>query len=128
MREQSDSVLRGVMKAIFVLTFLLSSAFFAVGQETGGLLAPSRTVSLPLVQGGLNHMSVDARHERLFVAAPSDKILEVIDLKAGKLLLSLEGERPAAALYAPEFDQLYVSRGQGVSIYDGKTQIGRAHV
>jgi hypothetical protein len=108
------------MKAIFVFAFVLSSTFFAVGQETE-LLAPSRTVSLPLVQGGLNHMSVDARRQRLFVTAPTNKTLEVIDVSSGKLLRSLEGERPAAALYAPEFDQLYVSRGQGVSIYDGKT-------
>jgi DNA-binding beta-propeller fold protein YncE len=108
------------MKAIFVLTFVLSSAFFAVGQKAG-VLAPSLTVSLPLVQGGFNHMSVDAARQRLFVAAPTNKTLEVVDIKSGKLLQSLDGERPAAALYAPEFNQLYVSRGQGVSIYDGET-------
>ena len=66
-------------------------------------------------------MSVDAAHQRLFAAAPTNKTLEVIDLATGKPLRSLEGERPAAALYAPEFNQLYVSRGQGLSIYDGKT-------
>lgn len=66
-------------------------------------------------------MSVDAAHQRLFAAAPTNKTLEVIDLATGTPIRSLEGERPAAALYAPEFNQLYVARGQGVSIYDGNT-------
>lgn len=84
-------------------------------------LVLSQTVSLPGVQGGFNHMSVDAVHLRLFAAAPTNKTLEIIDLREGKPWRSLEGERPAAVRYAPEFNQLYVSRGQSVLIYDGNT-------
>jgi len=73
------------------------------------------------MQGGFNHMSVDSAHNRLFAAAPTNKTLEVIDLATYKPLASLAGEKPAAALYAPEFNQLYVSRGQSVVIYDGTT-------
>jgi DNA-binding beta-propeller fold protein YncE len=66
-------------------------------------------------------MSVDAAHQRLFVAAPTNKTVEVIDLATGKPVRSLGGERAAAVLYAPEFNQLYVARGQGLQIYDGNT-------
>ena len=65
-------------------------------------------------------MSVDAEHHRLFAAAPANNTLEIVDLSSGRPWRSLEGERPAAARYAPEFNQLYVSRGQSVYIYDGK--------
>jgi hypothetical protein len=110
------------MRSIVVLysAIILCFSSLAFGQESRPLVL-SQTIALPNIQGGFNHMSVDAAHQRLFAAAPTNKALEVIDLATGKPLRSLEGERPAATLYAPEFNQLYVSRGQGLSIYDGKT-------
>jgi DNA-binding beta-propeller fold protein YncE len=90
------------------------------GQERSPLVL-SQTVLLPDVQGGFNHMSVDAKRLRLFAAAPTNTTLEVIDLKTGKPWRTLAGEKPAAARYAAEFDQLYVPRGQSLYIYDGKT-------
>ncbi|PYV25593.1 MAG: hypothetical protein DMG24_08945 [Acidobacteria bacterium] len=89
-------------------------------QRTNALTL-TQTIALPNVQGGFNHMSVDAEHHRLFVAAPINKTLEIVDLKSGEPWRSLEGEKPAAARYAPEFNQLYVSRGQSVYVYDGQT-------
>jgi DNA-binding beta-propeller fold protein YncE len=84
-------------------------------------------IALPNVQGGFNHMSVDPGQQRLFAAAPTNGTIEVVDLKAGKAVRSLEGERPAAVRFAPEFNQLYATRGQSVYIYDGNTldQIAR---
>lgn len=84
-------------------------------------LEPVQTIQFPQVQGGFNHMSVDVARQRLYAAMPTNTTVEVADLKTGKPLRSLTGERPAAVRYAPEFDQLYVARPQGVSIYDGKT-------
>lgn len=88
------------------------------------------TVPLPNVQGGFNHMSVDPGQQRLFAAAPTNGTIEIIDLKTGKALRSMEGERPAAVRFAPEFNQLYATRGQSVYIYDGKTlaQIGKVNL
>jgi DNA-binding beta-propeller fold protein YncE len=81
----------------------------------------TQTIAIPNVQGGFNHMSVDSAHRRLFATASTNKTLEIIDVATYKPLISLTGEKPAAALYAPEFNQLYVSRGQSVVIYDGTT-------
>jgi hypothetical protein len=103
-----------------ILTLVLCAFSPAYGQESRPLVL-SQTVSLPNVQGGFNHMSVDAEHLRLFAAAPTNRTLEIVDLKTGKPRRSLEGDKPAAVRYAPEFNQLYVSRGQSLSIYDGKT-------
>src|SRR5262249_4748793 len=46
---------------------------------------------------------------------------EIVDVKSGTLLRSLPGDGAAAALFAPEFNQLYVTRSRKVCIYDGKT-------
>jgi len=90
------------------------------GQQ-GSSLSPLRTIALPNVQGGFNHMSVDPGQQRLFAAAPTNGTVEIVDLKVGKALRVIEGERPAAVRFAPEFNQLYATRGQSVYIYDGKT-------
>src|SRR5260370_18732770 len=95
----------------------LSSGF---GQPTFPL-TPLHTITLPNVQGGFNHMSVDPGQQRLFAAAPTNGTIGIVDLKTGKALRGMEGERPAAVRFAPEFNQLYASPGQSVYVYDGKT-------
>ena len=105
--------------SILLPAIVFGFVLVAYGQK--GSLELARTISLPDVQGGFNHMSVDAERQRLFASAPTNKTLEIVDLSSGKPMRSLAGEKPAAALYAPEFNQLYVTRGQSVVIYDGKT-------
>lgn len=106
--------------------FLVLSAFSICSAQSarsqqGTLLTLSQIIALPNVQGGFNHMSVDAKRELLFAAASTNKTLEIVDLKTGRPWRSLEGEKPAAARYAPEFNQLYVPRGQHLDIYNGGT-------
>jgi DNA-binding beta-propeller fold protein YncE len=110
------------MKIISLLSFagafcLLSPAH---SQDQGSLVL-SKTIPLPGIQGSFNHMSVDSGHQRLFVTATTKKTLEIIDLKSGEPRRSLAGDGPAAALFAPEFNQLYVTRGHSLCIYDGST-------
>ena len=78
-----------------------------------------KTILLPQMKGGFNHMAIDPRRQRLFAAAPADKSLEVVDLATGKPLRSLAGGA-AAARFAPELDQLYVARGRTVVLFDGE--------
>jgi DNA-binding beta-propeller fold protein YncE len=99
----------------------------APGQDTNSLTLV-QTIALPDVRASLNHMSVDAARQRLFVPAPNDKRLEIIDLKTGKPWRSLASERPAAARYAPEFDQLYVSSGRYLYAYDGSDLALKARI
>lgn len=107
-------------KSLLSLGVFLGLLLPAQGQDVG-YLSLSQTIPLTQVQGGLNHMSVDAEHKRLFVTAPANKTLEIVDLQSGKTLRSLGGEAPAGARFAPEFNQLYVTRGESVYIYDGMT-------
>jgi hypothetical protein len=109
----------GIKPQLILLT-MLSCFSAASGQETSGLVL-TKTLSLPKIQGGFNHMSVDASGERLFAAAPSDGTVEIVDLTSGRPPQSLACERPAAARYAPEFHELYVSRGESLAIYNART-------
>src|ERR1700687_6443311 len=98
------------IRAILFLATSLCCLALARGQEAGSLVL-SQTIAMPNIQGGFNHMSVDAEHQRLFAAAPTNQTLEIVDLNSGKPARSLAGEKPAAARFAPEFNQLYVTRG-----------------
>ncbi len=92
----------------------------AQGQDVG-YLSLNQTIPLTHVQGGFNHMSVDPGRKLLFATAPANKSLEIIDLNVGKPLRGLDGETPAAVRFAPEFNQLYATRGESVYIYDSKS-------
>ena len=86
-----------------VICFLSSG----LGQQAPPL-ALVDTIPLPNVQGGFNHMSVDPGQQRLFAAAPTNGTIEIVDLKAGQALRSMEGERPAAVRFAQKGPLLLV--------------------
>jgi DNA-binding beta-propeller fold protein YncE len=95
------------------------AATFGLGLRAADhALVLSQTIPVPGLTGGFNHMSVDARRQLLFVAAPTNQTVEVIDLKSGQPRPSLGGSRPAAVRYSPEFGQLYVSRTDKLTIHD----------
>lgn len=78
-----------------------------------------RHIPLPQIRGGMNHLAADAKRGRAFVTATDDKSVAVVDVKAGKVIRLLEGQRPAAAAFAADLDQLCVSGAGGVTVYDG---------
>jgi DNA-binding beta-propeller fold protein YncE len=77
--------------------------------------APLRSVqsiALPNVQGRIDHLAVDLQRERLFLAALGNNTLEVIDLKAGKVVRSIKGLRePQGVAFIPEASAVYVANG-----------------
>ena len=107
------------MKNLLILAMAAICSLPSANAQDKNPLTLAKTIPLPGVPGGFNHMSVDSGHQRLFVTATTKKTLEIIDLKAGKPWRSLIGDGPAAALFAPEFSQLYVTRGHNVCIYNG---------
>lgn len=71
-------------------------------------------IPMPNVQGRLDHLSIDVKGKRLFVAALGDNqnTVEVIDLKAGKRMLSIPGQsKPQGVFYSPDFNKLFVTNG-----------------
>lgn len=104
------------------LSLLLSCS--AASAQSVLPLRLEKTILMPAVHGRIDHMSIDTKNERLFVAALGNNTLEVIDLKAGKLAHSIPGlNEPQGVLYVPALDRLYVANAKDgtVRIFDGSS-------
>jgi DNA-binding beta-propeller fold protein YncE len=71
-----------------------------------------QTISIPGVEGRFDHLAVDLKGKRLFLAAEANKTVEVFDLAAGKRIHSIGGiGEPHAEWYVPGSNELLVSIG-----------------
>src|SRR5215471_18061429 len=83
-----------------------------------------QTIPLMKVEGRIDHMNVDVKGQRLFVAALGNNTLEALDLAQGKQIRSISGLRePQGVVYVPEFDQVVVANGDDgtVRTFDAKS-------
>jgi DNA-binding beta-propeller fold protein YncE len=82
-----------------------------------------QTIALEGPVGGLDHLAVDAKRGRLFVANTVGGTLDIVDLKAGKLLKQVPGQgRIRGIAYSPEADRVFVGNGTGgvCNTFDGE--------
>jgi YVTN family beta-propeller protein len=117
----------------------------AVLLAAAGLLAPvmavAQTAPVPLVleakiplgsiSGRLDHLGVDIKRRRLFVAELGNNSLGVVDVAAGKVLRTITGFRePQGVAYVPFSDSVYVANaGDGsVRVLDGATLEPIGHI
>src|SRR5947209_202947 len=110
----------GVLTALS--TALVTSTVISARAETPPLQRV-RTIALKGPVGGLDHLAVDAKRGRLFVANTVNDSLDVVDLKAGKLLKQVPGQgRIRGVAYSPEADRVFVGNGTGgvCNTFDGE--------
>ena len=70
------------------------------------------TIALPNVRGRLDHMNLDTKGRRLFVAGLENGTVEVVDLKGGHWARSMPGfKKPQGIVYAAELNKLFVASG-----------------
>src|SRR2546428_196571 len=107
---------------------VLLAAFIVMGAaaraQQAAPLRLAQTIALSGVEGRIDHLGVDVKGMRLFVAALGNHTLEAVDLRAGKRVHSIAGfEEPQGVFYVPEVDKIFVADGGDGScrIYDGKT-------
>ncbi len=110
-------------KVILVPTVILA---FVVHSSAQNGPAPLRLVqTIPLsVEGRMDHLYVDLKGMRLFVAALANNSLEVIDLRAGKVIRSVAGlQKPQGVWYVPSLKKLFVASGNDGTcrVYNGET-------
>src|SRR5437867_10458959 len=98
------------MRVISFLGFSLV-CFAALAGEPAPLKLV-QTIPLPGVKGRFDHIAVDSRGHRLFVAALGNNTLEVVDVAAGKRLRSVPGmSKPTGVLFLPKPNQILVANG-----------------
>jgi DNA-binding beta-propeller fold protein YncE len=88
------------------------------------LLQLVQTLPLPGVEGRIDHLAVDVKRGRLFVAALGNDTVEVIDLPVGKRNATLTGLRePQGIAVDPGTGRVFVASGEGgdVRLFDAET-------
>jgi DNA-binding beta-propeller fold protein YncE len=103
--------------ALVLLSFLGTAA---AGEPSLKLI---QTIELQGKAGKLDHMVVDSKGQRLFLANKVNNTLDIVDLKAGKLIKQVPGQAGAQGLaYAADLERLFVALGTGgyCNIFDGK--------
>lgn len=107
-----------------LLAFLLLLALTTGVPGQSPPLRLVQTIPMPGVEGRIDHMAVDVKGMRLFVAALGNNTLEVIDLKAGKRIRSITGlKEPQGVAFMPDSNRIVVANGhgEGIDIFDGST-------
>ena len=87
-------------------------------------------IPLGQVSGRIDHLGIDAKRQRLFVAELGNNSVGVVDLAAGKVLRRIAGlSEPQGVAYVPFADSIFVANaGDGsVRVLRGEdlTPIGR---
>lgn len=83
-----------------------------------------QTIPLPNLKGRIDHMDVDVKGKRLFVAGLENGSLEIVDLQAGKWLKSIPGfQKPQGVAYVQSLNKLFVASGDDgmVRVFRGDT-------
>ena len=71
-----------------------------------------QTIPVPNVKGRIDHMDVDVKGKRLFVAGLENSSLEVVDLQAGKWLRSIPGfKKTQGVAYVGSLNKVFVASG-----------------
>ena len=83
-----------------------------------------QTIPMPNVKGRIDHMDVDVKGKRLFVAGLENGSMEVVDLQAGKWLKSIPGFKKTQGIaYMPSLNKVFVASGDDgmVRVFRGDT-------
>jgi len=81
-----------------------------------------QTIPMPNLKGRIDHMNVDVRGMRLFVAGLENGSVEVVDLQSGKWIRSIAGfQKPQGVAYVPSLNKFFVASGD-----DGMLRVFRS--
>ena len=88
-----------------------------VAQTQGAPLALEAKIPLGEVSGRIDHLAVDLKRQRLFVAELGNDTLGVVDLAVGKVLRTITGlKEPQGVAYVGFADSVYVANGGDGSV------------
>ena len=101
-----------------------------VAQTAGAPLVLEAKIPLGQVSGRIDHLGIDLKRQRLFVAELGNNSLSVVDLAAGKVLRTVAGlSEPQGVAYVPFADSVFVANAGDGSVHvlrgDDLAPIGR---
>jgi len=103
-------------RAILLAACVTWSAGVAA-QTAGAPLVLETKIPLGSVSGRIDHLGIDTKRQRLFVAELGNNSLGVVDLAAGKVLRRIAGlSEPQGVAYVPSADSVYVANAGDGSV------------
>jgi DNA-binding beta-propeller fold protein YncE len=109
-------------QAVLVIAMALSPGPVEAQSTASAPLVLAAKIPLGDVSGRIDHLAIDTKRQRLFVAELGNNSLGVVDLAAGKVLRRITGlSEPQGVAYVPFADSMYVANaGDGsVRVLDG---------
>lgn len=107
-----------------LLVLMVCAALASAQSDAKQPLKLLQTIAVPNLKGRLDHMEVDVKGKRLFLAGLEKGTFEVVDLEGGKWVRSVPGfKKPQGAVYVPELNKLFLASGDDamVRVFRGDT-------
>jgi len=105
---------------LLILNLCLTS--ISSGAQEKPPLRVVQMISLPNLKGRIDHMDVDVKRRRLFVAGLENGSLEIVDLRAGRWAKSIPGfQKPQGIAYVESLNKVFVASGD-----DGMVRVFRS--
>jgi DNA-binding beta-propeller fold protein YncE len=105
------------------VTFLCAGAAALSAGAADPALELRQTVQLESGTGRYDHLALDDTHGRLLIANLSNNSLDIVDLKAGKLVKQVPGQKKIQGVaYAADLDRIFVGCGGdgACRVFDGR--------
>jgi DNA-binding beta-propeller fold protein YncE len=103
-------------RAILLIAMVMLPAV-AEAETAGAPLVLETKIPLGEVSGRIDHLAIDMKRQRLFVAELGNDSLGVVDLAASKLLRRIAGlSEPQGVAYVPFADSVYVANAGDGSV------------
>jgi hypothetical protein len=103
-------------RAILLFAAIVSPAPGSAQMSSPHLVLESK-IPLGEVSGRIDHLGIDLKRQRLFVAELGNDSVGVVDLAAGKMLRTIPGmSEPQGVAYVPFADSVYVANGGDGSV------------
>jgi YVTN family beta-propeller protein len=104
--------MKGSIAGFVAATLFLTGTVSKTEAQEKDALRLVQTIPMPDVRGRLDHMDVDVKGKRLFVAGLENGSVEVIDLAGGKRTKSIPGfKKPQGIAYVASLNKVFVASG-----------------
>jgi DNA-binding beta-propeller fold protein YncE len=103
---------RRLLRGWLALLALFLASLIGIKAQDKESLRLVQTIPMPKVKGRIDHLDVDVKGKRLFVAGLENGSVEVIDLRAGKWSKSIPGFKKTQGIaYVAPLNKLFVASG-----------------
>jgi hypothetical protein len=90
------------------------------GQSPFGteLLHLAKEIPMAGIKGRIDHLDVNLKDQQLYVAALGNNTMEIVDLKNGKIIHSIQGlSEPQGIGYIPQHEEIFIANGGNGDCY-----------